>query len=96
VQSGVTSAQELGYKEDETISTHLHQVEQRKLYDEKLGLLGTSCQEVLALFFKQVSMKDIAKKLGTSEQYAKKKKFNCKSKLIELIKADAKYGELII
>ncbi|NND32480.1 MAG: sigma-70 family RNA polymerase sigma factor [Saprospiraceae bacterium] len=95
VQTGVTSAQEMGYLEDESISTYLHQVEQRRLYDEKLKMLDTSCRDVLAMFFNKISMKEIARKLGTSEQYAKKKKFNCKSKLIDLIRQDAKYEELI-
>ena len=95
VQTGVTSAQELEYMEDESVSTYLHQVAQRRLYEEKLNMLDTSCQEVLAMFFKKISMREIAKKLGTSEPYAKKKKFNCKSKLIEMIRLDTKYQELI-
>ena len=96
VQTGVTSAQEVGYMENETIS-HLYASSGAKtLFDEKLKKLDESCREVLALFFQQVSMKDIADKLGTTEQYAKKKKFNCKSKLVELIRDDVRYQELKI
>ena len=73
VQVGVTSAQEAGYMENETINTYMHQVEQRRLFDEKLSKLDESCQEVLALFFQQINMKEIAERLGITEQYAKKK-----------------------
>ena len=96
VQTGVTSAQEMGYKEEETVSTYIHQVEQRRLFDAKMNQLDESCRQVLNLFFKKISMLEIAEKLGTTEQYAKKKKFKCKSKLIELIRKDALYNELKI
>ena len=94
IKVGVTEEQEKLYSENETITDELHQVMQRKLFLEKLNQLGTDCQKVLRLFFERKSMKEISHTMNTTEQYAKKKKFTCKKKLIELIKRDHRYREL--
>ena len=40
-------------------------------------------------------MKDIGIVIGSSEGYARKKKFECKKTLLEMIKKDPIYQELI-
>ena len=71
------------------------QQEQFYLYRQKFRLLGRDCQELLSLFFDKISMSDIMTKMGFSSiSYTKKRKFQCKKKLIELIENDPKYQEL--
>jgi len=74
----------------------LIEVEQYQLYRNKFNSLGGPCQKILQLFFDKKSMKEIAQIMGfASEGYAKKKKFKCQKHLIELIKKDSRYQELL-
>lgn len=60
-----------------------------KLYQEHFSKLPKDCQRVLRLFLEKVPLKEVAEIMGyKSEQYAKKRKFECKEKLIENIKSD--------
>jgi len=69
--------------------------ERNRLFRTKLTQLGENCQRLLRLFFAGTSMREIAQRLGfSSEGYAKKRKFQCKQKLTQLIKADPAYAEL--
>jgi len=71
------------------------QISRMHLYRKHLGKLGADCQKILRLFFDNFSMEEIASRMGyTSAGYAKKKKYKCKNKLIELIKADPLFKEL--
>jgi hypothetical protein len=56
--------------------------------------LPDNCRKILALFFDKVPMADIAAELQSTEAYIKKRKFLCKSRLVEQIKADPVYKEL--
>lgn len=79
--------------EDDT--EQYHKNEQYILYRRKFLELGESCQQVLTLFLKKVSLKEIAVQLGlSSEGYAKKKKYQCKKQLVKLIQMDTSYQEL--
>ena len=70
-------------------------VERFGLYQEKFNLLGSACKKVLRLFFEKKSMHDILTIMGFSSiDYAKKRKYKCKEKLIQLIKNDRRYTEL--
>ena len=74
----------------------LEQTEQYRLYRGKFSLLGEDCQNLLRLFFKGVSMVEIAVQMGyKSEGYAKKRKFQCKERLVQLIRDDGRYRELL-
>lgn len=67
-----------------------------KLYREKYEQLGTSCQKLLQLFFEKKSMINIAQIMGfKSVLYARKRKFQCKEKLVKLIEQDERYKELL-
>jgi RNA polymerase sigma factor (sigma-70 family) len=94
VQSGVTKAQEKLYKDEELVTEQIHEVEQRRLFTQKMQNLDDGCQQILQMFFQKNPMKDIAEKMGLSEKYIKKRKFQCKEKLIQMIQQDALYPEL--
>ena len=80
------------YTTNDTPERAVIQRERETLYREKFAALGADCQRVLQLFFDGVKLRDIAAQMGYgSEQYARKRKFKCKEKLIELIRQDARY-----
>lgn len=74
----------------------IEQTERFKLYREKLNLLRDDCQKILRLaLIEKKSMKEIAAIMDYSgESYARKRKFQCKEKLLELIRKDARFKEL--
>jgi len=80
---------------EDSLATKLEQAEQYQLYREKFEELSEGCRKVLKMSLEGSTMKDIAKTQGyASEQYARKRKFKCKEKLIQLIKKDLRYQEL--
>lgn len=71
------------------------QNEQYKLYQDNFRKLGEECQKLLRLFMESKSVKELMDLLGySSESYTKKRKFQCKEKLIRLIKEDSRYPDL--
>jgi RNA polymerase sigma factor (sigma-70 family) len=65
------------------------------LYQKHYRMLSKDCQKVLRLTLNKLSLKQVANIMGyKSQKYAKKKKYQCKEKLIESIKNDPKYNEL--
>ena len=68
--------------------------ERYKLMRKGFEQLGVECQQVLTLFFDGHSMRQIAEKLSFTAAYAKKKKFICQKKLIDLVSADPSFQEL--
>lgn len=73
----------------------MEQIEKYQLYREKFTELSEGCQKVLTMSLEGHSMKEIMLAQGfASEQYARKRKFKCKEKLIQLIQADSRYQEL--
>lgn len=68
--------------------------EQEYIYYKYFLRLSNTCREVLCLLFQGMSMKEIAKITGYSEGYTRKKKFECKRHLIEMIEKDPVYPEL--
>ncbi len=66
-----------------------------KLFQKHFKSLQKDCQRVLTLSLEKTSLKDISKIMGyKSEKYAKKRKYQCKERLINQIKKDPKYNEL--
>ncbi len=79
----------------EDFSTALEKSERYDLYREYFDKLSCGCQEVLKLVLNGMSMENVATKLGfASAQYARKRKYSCKEKLMRLIKSDPRYQEL--
>lgn len=56
--------------------------------------LGEVCQQVLRNFFLGKSMLEISELMNYSVGYTRKKKFECKKRLIEMIERDPTYQEL--
>lgn len=80
---------------DESILVMYEKNERYKLYQAHFKRLSFSCQKVLELFLAKIPLKEIARILGfKSEQYAKKRKHQCKEKLVNSIKNDPDYQEL--
>lgn len=65
------------------------------LYQKYFKLLPEDCQNILKLTARDIPQKEIAQALNfKSENYVKKRKHNCKEKLIEMIKQDPQYPDL--
>jgi hypothetical protein len=59
--------------------------------------LGDDCRRLLQLYFEKITMEQIAVEMGyASDNYARRRKFQCKERLEEFIKADPAYRELKI
>lgn len=66
-----------------------------ELYSRSFNLLSENCKKILTLFLKKISRKDIATKLGYSnETVVRQRIFKCKSTLIKFIKKDPDYAKL--
>ena len=77
-----------------TILEDIHTLERTTLYQKYFFKLGKTCQELLGFFFSGKRMGEIANLMGYTEGYSRKKKFECKKKLIEMIEKDPLYEEL--
>lgn len=73
----------------------IYQNDRYLLYQKHFQEISEGCQKLLKLFLEGKSMRLITEKMGfSSESYTRKRKFNCKEKLIKKIKADPLYDEL--
>ena len=72
------------------------QTERYRLYQDYFATLSEDCKKVLELSLQKVSLKRIAEIMGyKSDKYAKKRKYQCKERLIKNIKSDPKFKELM-
>lgn len=78
----------------ETLGIDLERMERDRTYFRCFDQLGEKCRQILSWYFDKVPMKDIADRLDTSESFIKKKKFECKNKLISAIHKDPVFREL--
>jgi len=67
---------------------------QHQLFELKFKELGKKCQELLKTSFKVKSMEKVAKILGVTYGYARKKKSECMKKLTLLMKNSREYHQL--
>ncbi|WP_350291580.1 sigma-70 family RNA polymerase sigma factor [uncultured Croceitalea sp.] len=75
----------------------LYEIERQErvsLYQKHFLKLGENCQQVLKHFFLGKKMQEIASLMDYTHAYTRKKKFECKKKLLEMIEADPVYSEL--
>lgn len=87
----------LSDKEDGLITDAITKTDKYRLFTTKLKQLGEDCQKVLNFHFTKKSFKEIATAMGYgSEEYARRRKYLCKNKLVELVKADVRYKELAL
>jgi len=81
---------------EEDVVEEINKMERFQLYKQKMAELGKECQQLLALFLNKMPLKNIAEELNfKSENAAKQKKYKCQKKLIELIKKDRRYDQLL-
>jgi len=66
----------------------------RQLILKYYGALGEQCRQILELYARRVAIKDIAESLGISESSVKKRKYECKEKLIREIMNDPLFKHL--
>lgn len=79
---------------EDSIEAKMEQAARQRLYLKHFAQLGASCRQILSLFFEKTPLKVIAQQLHTSENYIKKRKFQCKEQLIRRIKNDPLFEEL--
>ncbi|WP_103865389.1 RNA polymerase sigma factor [Aquimarina sp. I32.4] len=79
---------------DTTIIEDIEFKDREHVYRKHFLKLSCSCRKVLSLLFEGKSMKEIAHVTGYSEGYSRKKKFECKRHLMEMIEKDPTYQEL--
>ena len=67
----------------------------RQIYETQMEALGDTCQKILSLVLPQkMHMEDVAAQMGVSYGYARKKKSECITKLLHLIRNDKNFDEL--
>ncbi|MDO9512754.1 MAG: sigma-70 family RNA polymerase sigma factor [Bacteroidales bacterium] len=71
----------------------IEETETKRFIQKHFSTLSDKCQLLLKLFIDRVPMKEISDLMGISEKFVKKKKFECKEKLIARIKNDPFYLE---
>ncbi len=77
-----------------TVLESLQEQERKQLFQAYFFKLTIKCREILALVFEGKSMREISKITRFSEGYARKKKFDCKKKLLEMLESSPSYQEL--
>ena len=78
------------------LEQQLEQSEMEQLYFKHFDLLGENCRKILSWFFDKVPLAEIAKRLDSTQNYIKKRKFVCKEQLIKRIQSDPRFEELKI
>ena len=68
--------------------------EKQALFNEMFHKLGNACKDLLKTTFKIKSMEEVAKSLGVSYAYARKKKSLCIGKLTQLVQDSPKFNQL--
>ena len=92
----VTFPEDVEYIDEDKLEAIIIEEERYSLFRAKFRNLSDQCQLLLGLFFKKVSMKDIMEQMGFSSlSYTKKRKYQCKEKLISLIQNDSQYNRLL-
>lgn len=79
---------------DAPIEIDIENQEREHLYRKHFQRLSTDNKKILSLFFEGMSMLEISKIIGYSEGYTRKKKFQAKKQLLEMIEKDPIYKEL--
>ena len=91
----VTLLEDVKYKSEDNIEFDIEKTEEQELFWSSFQKLGEDCQKLLRLFFDKEKMEKIAQLMGYgSVSYAKKRKFQCKEKLVEWVKKDIRFKEL--
>lgn len=88
----VTLEDDYKFNQTEDLSKLIQEEEKRSIFWNAFNKLGEDCQKLMLLFFDKTSMDEIARIMNyASEGYAKKRKFQCKEHLLQIVKADATF-----
>ena len=68
--------------------------EKQALFNEMFSKLGTACKDLIKATFKIKSMEEVAKSLGVTYAYARKKKSLCIGQLTKLVQESPKFNQL--
>ncbi|WP_025743415.1 RNA polymerase sigma factor [Aquimarina pacifica] len=79
---------------DPEVLTDIEDRDREHVYRTHFMNLSDTCREVLNLLFLGKSMKEISETTGYTEGYTRKKKFECKESLLQMIEKDPIYQEL--
>ncbi len=95
-ESSVTMDDPMVLREIEAAMPILEQTERYQLYREKFGGLGADCQEILTLtLVEERDFREVTAIMQlSSEGFARKKKHDCKEKLLKSIRQDPRFQEL--
>ncbi len=81
---------------DDDVANVYRTNERYMLYQDHFKRLSYSCQKILELFLARIQLKEIARILRLkSDDYVKKRKHQCKEKLIASIKNDPRFKEIM-
>jgi RNA polymerase sigma factor (sigma-70 family) len=93
----VTIDEAATYMQEAMTESELLQAERGRVLNRAMQKLGDDCRRLLQLYFEKITMEQIAVEMGyASDNYARRRKFQCKERLEEFIKADPAYRELKI
>jgi len=98
-RTSVTIDGDDGYKYEmdehqKNIDEILHEREKMKLYESKFAELGEVCRNLITLSWGDLSMEQVAEKLGLTYAFARKKKSECIAKLTQLIQSDILFQQI--
>ncbi len=79
---------------EKDVVEHLEQSDRNRLFFKHFDKLGESCRKILSLFFDKTPLAEIAIQMDTSENYIKKRKFQCKEQLVKAVQSDPVFLEL--
>jgi RNA polymerase sigma factor (sigma-70 family) len=92
----VTTDGLLKLSDNNDLHPHIERQEKEQVFWMAFEKLGKDCRFILQMFFEGHSMEEISASLGHgSVGYTKKRKFQCKEALIQLVKTDPKFAELV-
>jgi RNA polymerase sigma factor (sigma-70 family) len=92
----VTTDGLLKLSDNNDLHPHIERQEKEQVFWLAFEKLGKDCRFILQLFFEGHSMEEICENLGHgSVGYTKKRKFHCKESLVQLVKTDPKFAELV-
>lgn len=76
------------------IANSIEEKEKYYIYQKFFLKLGKDCQRLLGLFFEGKNMTELSKVMGYSIGYTRKKKFQCKKSLLEMLEKNDVFSEL--
>lgn len=93
-KSGQMPEDLIGLADEYDLEKTLHEVEQYRLYREHLEKLSEACRKLLGAFLmERLPLDQVAKLLGYTYDYAKKKSSKCQKRLIESIQNDPRFKD---